>query len=233
MNKKQDLFKENEIPYHDLKMVGIEKSDVLSFNRENLEALTSGKRTSLLSLRFTDRNGENFNFEGKISLYRKPDGVVGLMIHPVRNSILNDMNLKDKEIESLKAGKLVAKTVQGERFLVQLDKETNELLRANMKSIRIPSYIEGEKISREQKEALKNGESIFMKSGSEVRLDLNEKNGVKFLDFSQKQKIEFDRLNPGVVDTIQTDKNRQEYVEYERDLNKKTVNEKKELKFKF
>lgn len=225
MNMEQDKFRENDIPYADLQKIGISKSDVLSLSKNNLEALLSGKRTELLHLNCTDAKGEKFDINAKISLYRKEDNSVGVKIHPVRQNILNDIGLKEKDINKLKDGDIISKSINNEKYLIQLDKETNELLRTKQKSIIIPSYILNEQINSKQKETLKNGGIIELNSGDKVRLDLNSVNGVKFIDYELKKKIEFDRVNPGVTGTIQTDKNSQEYVQYEKELNQKHKNE--------
>lgn len=225
MNNLQNKFRESDIPYNDLQKVGISKNDILSFSKQNLEALLNGKRTNILHLHCTDTKGESFDFNAKISMYRKEDSSIGVKIHPVRQSILNDIELKEKDIYKLKQGEVITKNINNEKYLVQLDQETNELLRAKQKSIIIPSYILNEKVDSKQKETLKNGGIIELKNGEKVRLDLNSINGVKFIDFELKKKIEFDRLNPGVTGTIQTDKNSQEYVQYERELNQKQKNE--------
>lgn len=225
MNISQDIFKENDIPYSDLKKVGITKNDILNWNRFNLEALLSGKRTNLMQLSVIDKHGEKFDFNAKISLYRKEDNSIGVKIHPIRQNIINDLGLKEKDINRLKDGEVIAKNINGEKYIIQLDKDTNELLRSSIKSIKIPSYILNERISNKQKETLKNGGIIELSNGDKVRLDLDTVNGVKFLNYDLEQKIIFDRLNPGVTGTIQTDKNSQEYVEYMNELNKKHVND--------
>ncbi len=225
MNISQDIFKENDIPYSDLKKVGITKNDILNWNRFNLEALLSGKRTNLMQLSVIDKHGEKFDFNAKISLYRKEDNSIGVKIHPIRQNIINDLGLKEKDINRLKDGEVIAKNINGEKYIIQLDKDTNELLRSSIKSIKIPSYILNERISNKQKETLKNGGIIELSNGDKVRLDLDTVNGVKFLNYDLEQKIIFDRLNPGVTGTIQTDKNSQEYVEYMKELNKKHVND--------
>ena len=158
-------------------------------------------------------------------LFRSEDNSVGVKIHPVRQNILNDIGLKEKDINKLKDGDIISKSINNEKYLIQLDKETNELLRTKQKSIIIPSYILNEQINSKQKETLKNGGIIELNSGDKVRLDLNSVNGVKFIDYELKKKIEFDRVNPGVTGTIQTDKNSQEYVQYEKELNQKHKNE--------
>ena len=203
MDKKQAIFNENDIPYKELELIGISKKQIWSLDKANITALLSGKRTSLLDLSFHDNNGEEISMKGKISLYWKDSN--------------NDINLKPKELERLQDNEIITKTINNEKYLVQLDPETNELLKTKIKSISIPSNIKGVELDKQQKETLKSGKELILNVDKEkiaIRLDLNNPRGIKFLDFEQKQKIAYDRHNPQIIGTIHTDKNRNEYIEY-------------------
>lgn len=222
MNKKQAVFNENNIPYKELELIGISKKQILSLDKTNITALLSGKRTSLLDLTFYDNKGEEINIKGKISLYWKDENNAGVKIHPVRQEIMNDINLKPKELERLQANEIIAKNINNEKYLVQLDPETNELLKARIKNISIPSSIKGIELNRQQKEILKSGKELILDFDKEkiaIRLDLNNPKGIRFLDFEQQQKIAYDRHNPQIIGTIHTDKNRSEYIEYMKNQN--------------
>lgn len=217
MDIKQGFFKESDIPYDDLKKLGISKLDVLSLDKQNLDALLNGKRTRLFEMTFSHGNDEPYSFKGRLSLYHKEDGSTGLRVHPVRKDIENDMKLKDKEIERLKSGELISKSVGNEKYIVQLDRETNELLKVKTKNIVIPTYIKDVELNNKQIEALKSGQSIQIGAGKDkvdVKLDLNSPRGVNIIDFEQKKKLEYDLVTPGVTDAIHTDKNRAEKIEY-------------------
>lgn len=219
MNNKQAYFKESDIPYDDLLKIGISKMDILRLDKSNLEALTTGNRTKVLNLEGTDNNGNNFKLKGKISLYWKDNHTAGVNIHPVRNEILNDINLKPQELDRLKSDEIILKTINKEKYLVQLDNETNELLKAKVRDIIIPTYIKDQELSSDAKEQLKSGKEITINTKDEklnIRIDLNNPRGFRVSDaeFAQKQKIAYDYQNPSVIDTIHTDKNRAEYLEY-------------------
>ncbi len=217
MDKKQAIFNENDIPYKELELIGISKKQIWSLDKANITALLSGKRTSLLDLSFHDNNGEEISMKGKISLYWKDSNNAGVKVHPVRPEIMNDINLKPKELERLQDNEIITKTINNEKYLVQLDPETNELLKTKIKSISIPSNIKGVELDKQQKETLKSGKELILNVDKEkiaIRLDLNNPRGIKFLDFEQKQKIAYDRHNPQIIGTIHTDKNRNEYIEY-------------------
>lgn len=217
MDKKQAIFNENDIPYKELELIGVSKEKIWSLDKTNITALLSGKRTSLLDLTFHDNNGEEISLKGKISLYWKDNNNAGVKIHPIRQEIMNDINLKPKELERLRNNEVIAKTINNEKYLVQLDPETNELLKAKIKSISIPSSIKGVELNKQQKETLKSGKELILNVDKEkitIRLDLNNPKGIRFLDFEQQQKIAYDRHNPQIIGTIHTDKNRSEYIEY-------------------
>lgn len=221
MNNLQISFKENDIPYDSLKKLGISKMDIFSMEKTNLESFLSGRRTNLFNIKGNDLNGEEFSFKGKLSLYKKDDGSTGLNIHPIRTEINNDINLKGEEIEKLKGGLIIEKMIDKQKTLIQLDKETNELLKTKVKDISIPSHIQDVELNSSQKELLKHGQPIALglnsgKDTTYLRIDLNSVSGLKFSkeDFELKNKLAFDRANPQIVGHLQTDRNQAEYVEY-------------------
>jgi len=229
MNMKQTKFKENDLPYSEFQKLGLSKADILSLDKNSLEALLSGKRTNLLNIKAIDSKGELLEFKGKLSISRNPDNSVGVNIHPVRQEIKNDIGLKPDELEKLKKSQLVAKVINGEKCLVQLDKQTNEILIAKVKNITIPSHIKDVELSSTQKNNLKQGLPITIDSGKEtlqVGLDLNSPRGLKLTDesFDQKQKVDFDDANPQIIGTVQTDKNISEFVDYQKKHENKNNN---------
>lgn len=225
MNNSQGKFKENEIPYAQFKELGITKQDIFSFKRDNLESLFAGKRTELIDIKGTDLRGESFSFKAKLSLARREDGSVGVNIHPMRTEIKNDFDLRGKEIECLKRGELINKIVNGERFVIQLDKETNELLRARSKDITIPNRIKDFKLSPSDREKLRQGKTIKVSDKDFVSLDLNSPRGIVFKEnLELKKSIEYDRINPNVRGTLQTDKNDNEFMDYQKKQDSKKMN---------
>ena len=218
----RQFFRENDIPYNQLERLGLEKSAILDLDKDSLLRLLSGSRTNVLSLKGFDRDNDPFDIKAKISLYRDSEGAVNVMIHPVRKEIDNNMNLKQSDIDRLKDGELILKTFDRDKYLVQLDRETNELLRIPVREVIVPSYIKDVELSNDQKEKLRIGQPITVDSGKEklqVGIDLIEPRGLKFSDlaFDQKLKEDFDRANPQIVGTVQTDENRNQYLDYQRE----------------
>lgn len=105
---KSKLFLMKMIFHIKLELIGISKQ-IWSLDKANITALLSGKRTSLLDLSFHDNNGEEISMKGKISLYWKDSNNAGVKVHPVRPEIMNDINLKPKELERLQDNEIITK----------------------------------------------------------------------------------------------------------------------------
>lgn len=116
-----------------------------------------------------------------------PVTALALVLVPKRTEIKNDLGLTEKDIKDLKKGEAVGHTnAKGERLLVQLDKDTNNLVSVRSNDISIPNKIAGQEITPIQKEQLKNGQEIQVKdsTGQTVfaKIDLNEKTGLSLKD---------------------------------------------------
>ncbi len=212
----QNLFTEKDIPYKEFKRVGILKEDILTkIDKEDLQALLSGKRTKLFNIKGIDDKGQNFSASCKFSLQRENNETVSLQIHPKRTQIKNDIGLSKKDLDKLEQGDSVVKSVNGERFLIQLDKDTKELLRTKTKDIFIPAYLQDVKIDSQQREKLRQGKEISIDLGTEkvsAKIDLDSSNGLRFSNFDQKQKEAYDFHNHAATGFLQTDRNSQEYL---------------------
>lgn len=228
MNIEQARIKESDIPYAELERMGIYKKNIYSLNKENLEALFAGKRTELLPISGIDDKGEEFAFNAKISLYHKENGQVGINIHPIRPTINNEYDLKGKDLQKLQAGELIMKTLNGEKYLIQLDKETNELLKVRSRDIVIPNVIKDISLNNTEREALRQGKEISIGKEKDlvIQLDLNNPRGIAFKeDMEKKQAIEYDRINPHTIGVLHTDQNNNEYVEYLNSQQKVNLND--------
>lgn len=116
-----------------------------------------------------------------------PVTALALVLVPKRTEVKNDLGLTDKDIKDLKKGEAVGHTnAKGERLLVQLDKDTNNLVSVRSNDISIPNKIAGQEITPIQKELLKSGKEIQVKdsTGQTVfaKIDLNEKTGLSLKD---------------------------------------------------
>ncbi|MCQ2265368.1 MAG: DUF3945 domain-containing protein, partial [Bacteroidales bacterium] len=188
------------------------------------------KRTSLMEINSVDGKKLSEGIKAKFSLKRDADGNVKLIIHPVRNEIQNDIKLNATQLEKLKQGQVIMKKIDDENYLVQLDKENNEILKTKVKDIVIPSHIEHIELGQEQKQKLKRGEPIILINDNkefQVSIDLNARLGYHFEklnNLEREQQVKFDLEHPEYIGMVQTDENRDQYIEYQKGL----LSEKKE-----
>lgn len=208
-------IKFNELPFDEFQKIGLSKEFLMkSMDKRTLEYLLRGKRTPLLEGLEYKMGGEIKKFDGKLSV-KEVNGRVSLHIHPKFKNINNDLGLKAEEIKMLVNNQIINKNVNGEMHLLQLDKETNEILRVKQKNINIPLIIEGINITQEQKNKLKQGNSIELTKGKEkhtVKLNFNSDKGIEIKsDFEQKQKEKYDFEHPEFKGVLKTDRNNQEF----------------------
>lgn len=227
-------FQEKDIPYDQFARLGYDKKTILFMNKEDIMQLLAGKRTSMMEIDTIDGQKLGQSLKAKFSLQRDEYGKVNLVIHPYRNVIQNDIKLNNTQIERLKQGLLVTKKIDGENYLVQLDKDNNELLKTPIKDIIIPSHIEHIELGQEQKQKLKKGEPIILQADGkdfQVSIDLNARMGFRFdqlQNLELEQKIKFDMEHPEYMGTLQTDENRSQYMEYQRQQQVHNTSEQKE-----
>ena len=218
----KQAFQEKDIPYEEFARLGYNKRDILFMNKEDLKQLLAGKRTSLMEINSVDGQKLGKSIKAKFSLQRDEDGKVKLIIHPVRNEIQNDIKLNATQLEKLKQGQIVMKKINDENYLIQLDKDNNELLKTKVKDIVIPSHIEHIELGQEQKQKLKKGEPIILVADNkefQVSVDLNARLGYKFdslQNLEREQQIKFDQEHPEYVGILQTDENRDQYLQYQK-----------------
>ena len=230
-------FKENEIPYQEFAKLGYTREMISELSRKDLEQLLSGRRTSLLPITHIEGQDKEFDIKAKFSLKRNTDGTVSLIVHPVKESINNDIKLSIHELNKVKEGQIVLKKIEGEKYMVQLDKENNELMKVKAKDIMIPHNIGDIELSSTQREHLKKGNPILLEDTNykiAVSIDLNSRSGLKaqnLNDMTLAEKIAFDKVNPGIISFLQTDENRNEYMQVQRQ--NQSHSEGQSQKFKF
>ena len=122
-----------------------------------------------------------------VAVLISPITAVALVLVPKRSEIKNDLGLTEKDIIDLKKGEVVGHTnAKGERLLVQLDKDTNNLVSVRSNDISIPNKVVGQEITPIQREQLKNGKEIQIKDSTSqivfAKIDLNEKTGLSLKD---------------------------------------------------
>lgn len=171
-----EKYAASEIPYDQFELLGYSKKDVLDIKKDVLDNFLSGGKTDL-RLFSIPVDGQTFRVEGKLSLQRQPDNSVSLNIHPAQKEIQNNLGLDNEELEALKNGRIFSKTINGERNLLQLDRETNEILTAKTKGLSIPFDL-----TSAERERLLNGKSLELEIDGKTRnfrLDLVDPNGFR------------------------------------------------------
>jgi len=174
-----------ELPFTSLELLGLTKEKILGLDKDNLMRLLSGKRTDILRFDFYF-SGKRVIADGKLLLERNNDNVTASVI-PVRKQIENQYNLTNDELIKLYCGKLINKNIDGQRHLLQLDRETNEVIRAKTAHIAVPFQIDAK-----ERERLLKGKSIRIDTDSgntKVRIDLL--NGKGFALNGETQKIRY------------------------------------------
>ena len=163
------------------------KKNNISFNEENNGSRLSIKGSSLRKLAMT-------------ALFLvDPVAAIAIMLIPKRNVVKNEFALSRKELEFLKSGEILPKRIGNEMVLMQLDKETNEVVTAKTRNVFVPNKIDGIAISPIQKEQLIKGQEVKLLNEEKdkminIKLDLNSPK--KFSSISSQVKHDI-----GVSDT--------------------------------
>ncbi len=211
---------EYEIPYNELKMVGISKKMMddmpLSFKKQLLD----GELTPLISLKRDMGNNTILNMPFKLMIQNSSDGSQQLVVYPMNKEMKNSVNLSESNFHALGAGDILH--VNG-RYL-QRDPETNCVIEKTDRQLDFDRKIaELEKVKDielgvQQKTQLKEGKPVELDVGGEkvtVGLDLRDKEHFKTLkgdmeEWKRQKEIEYDIIHPEYVGIVQTDENRWE-----------------------
>ena len=185
----------DEIPYTQFEQLGMDKKTVQNkLNFADVERLLKGEKTDLKTVQIQTQN-LSFDMDTKFSLRRNVDNTINLMLHPKRQQMAIKFDLSKDDINRLKTGETVLKkgsrtdspvSLSSEKspdvYLLQLDKDTKEVMRINTAHLKIPDSIEDIRLTLEQKDKLRNGEGIELEKPDKklnVKLDLNRPQIVK------------------------------------------------------
>ena len=180
-------FSINEVPYDYLSTIGVNKGSLLKLDNLNLTRLLTGQRTDIMRFDFY-QNSKRYIMDGKLLLQRNADNSVSVNVVPVRKSIKNDYNLTNDEQIKLYAGKIINKNINGQRHILQLDRETNEVLRAKTANIKIPFDIDNR-----DRERLLTGKSIDVhdETGRQHKIQLDLLNERRFSYNGEQQQLRY------------------------------------------
>lgn len=175
------------MPISDLAKIGLADENGHKFEKDDLAALLSGRRTQMLRLENLVSDGLRIQqMDAKLSLKPNGDGGLDLLVHPIYKQAQKLPFLTDTEAEKLEKGNL--KNIEKSIFdddgnlvdvLVEFDKETNEFIVTDEARILAPDRINGEYLSLDQKERYRKGKEVELKDGTKVQFSATDKNGIK------------------------------------------------------
>ncbi|WP_345952945.1 DUF4099 domain-containing protein [Mucilaginibacter sp. PAMB04168] len=161
-------FEERELPMKDLETIGLAAAGQLLLNVDDLKALLSGGRTSLLQLR--NLEAENIrikSLDAKLSLQPDAGGKINLLIHPVYRKAVAPEFLsvnEAKQLQQKEVANLLVTVPDGiarqKELLVEYDAETREFIISDTEKILAPDMVNGEFLTPAQKEAFRKGREV-------------------------------------------------------------------------
>ena len=180
-------FKESELPIKDLEILGLAVNGQLKLKTNDLQALLSGRRTSLLQLQ--NLRAENIKIkamDAKISLANGENGTTELLIHPVYRKPATPDFLDDHEAELLEKGEVanLEKSVTDgkgnkKELLVEYDPETHEFIVSDSEKILAPDMVNGEFLTPAQKEKYRKGKEVEVADHTKFSYSAVDKKGIR------------------------------------------------------
>ena len=172
----------------ELQQIGLADGQKLKLDHDDLDALLAGRRTDMLRLEglaFDDMKIEQL--DAKLSLERRPDGTVGLLLHPIHREPIAPEYLTRDEAEALEKGdtvNILKKIYDGEgkerEVLVEFDKDTNEFVVSDTENIEAPEEVNGVPLTAEQKEKFRKGKEVKVdEDGTTIQYAATEKQGMR------------------------------------------------------
>ena len=195
MNKR-DLFSVETLKQFE--GFGLSKEEVWRLPKEELEALMNGRLTGLMELRISPTPNpsptgagnapQEIVIKGRLGFEREADGKIVLKAYPQSETIVTDgLKLKKEEMKRVKKQGIIVTEVNVDgnkvRYIVQLDRQTNNLMYAKLDDIRqvLPLDIYGVKLTKEQMARLCEGKPVEVRKGEEqwtIGIDLQQRSGV-------------------------------------------------------
>lgn len=86
-------IKEADIPYEKLEKVGLTQQMIEDLPEDAQAKILSGQLSPVVPLTITNDDGEEFEGYGRFSFYEKPEGELGVWIHPVMQPVGETMQV--------------------------------------------------------------------------------------------------------------------------------------------
>jgi len=184
----RQVYSLQQLPMEELQQIGLAEGRNLRLDHDDLDALLAGRRTDMLRLEglvLDDLKIEQL--DAKLSLERKEDSTVGLLLHPIRREPAAPEYLTRDEAEGLEKGDTVnvlKKIYDGEgherEVLVEFDRDTNEFVVSDTENIEAPEEINGMPLTAEQKEKFRKGKEVQAdEDGTAIQYAATEKQGMR------------------------------------------------------
>lgn len=107
-------FSLSEVPKEDLKALGLMKDDKVLLNDDTLKQLLKGELTDFVKLDNININGaDNIALDAKLSLHKKENGNVSLLIHPIYNELNIPKELSADEAKIIQEKGITEKALAG------------------------------------------------------------------------------------------------------------------------
>lgn len=181
------IFQENDLPVKDLETIGLASGGQLLLNVDDLKALLSGRRTSLMELHDLETDTIKIkSINAKISLKPNEKGQLDLLIHPIyRDAEIPDL-LTNNEALQLQKGEVgsvlrIALDNHGQKkeMLVEYDPETKEFIVSDTEKILAPDMVNNEFLTPAQKEAYRKGKEVQIADGTKFNYSGTDYHGIR------------------------------------------------------
>ncbi|UOE50926.1 DUF3945 domain-containing protein [Mucilaginibacter sp. SMC90] len=171
----------------DLETIGLAAEGRLLIKDDDLNALLSGRRSSLLRLEnLKDDRIRIAAMEAKVSLRVNEQGKPGLLIHPVYHKPSTPDFLEDDEAELLEKGevanlqKVVSDGMGGKKeLLVEYDPETREFIVSDTDLVQAPDMVNNERLTPAQKERYRKGKEVEIEDHTKFSYSAVDKHGMR------------------------------------------------------
>lgn len=180
-------YKESDLPLKELETIGLASEGQLFLNVNDMKALLSGRRTSIVQLK--NLEAEDIKIEAmdaKVSLKTDALGKTTLLIHPVYCYPGVPNYLQDFEAKQLEKGEVasllkVSVDDKGNKkeILVEYDAETREFIVSDTEKIMAPDMVNGEFLTPAQKERYRKGKEVEMADHTKLNYSAADVNGIR------------------------------------------------------
>jgi len=180
-------FKESELPMEDLETIGLAEEGRLLIKEDDLKAMLSGRRSSLLRLEnVKDDKIRIAAMDAKVSLQVNEDGKLELLIHPIYHKPTTPSFLEDDEAELLEKGEVanLQKVINDgkggkKELLVEYDPETREFIVSDTDLVIAPDMVNNERLTAAQKERYRKGKEVEIEDHTRFSYSAVDKHGMR------------------------------------------------------